>query len=482
MSIDSKTIQQRPPKQEVAGWGRFPKSCAHVYSVQTEKEVSRLLDTRQGLQVLGRGSGRAYGDAACNQDNLCLDFTSANRFLGFDAKRGIVHAEAGVTLEQVIEYFVPRGWFLPVTPGTKYPTLGGSVACDVHGKSHYNLAHFIERLHMLLADGSRVTCSAKERADLFWATVGGMGLTGLILSVEMRLKSIESSYVKYEGIKAKNLEAIFQLFEETDDEDMSVAWIDCLAKGNSLGRSIMMRGQFAKKEELKTSACRRNPLPVIHKPRVTIPFDFPGIALNPLTMWGFNQMYYGKHPRHIKSTVDYDTFFYPLDSFLKWNRGYGKNGMLQYQFLIPPKVSFEGIKEVLEAISSTGKASFLAVLKKFGNIKNKGMISFPTPGYFLALDFPVKNGEILKEMEKWDKIVLKYGGRLYLAKDSRMQAETFAAMYPRLQEWKAVKAKVDPNNVFSSDMARRLDLMPEVSRRKKTVGVPKRVKKASPKK
>ncbi|MCK5243127.1 FAD-binding oxidoreductase [bacterium] len=482
MSAEERINSQCPPKQRVEGWGRFPVSQAQVYSVQTESEIFRLLATRQGRQLLGRGAGRAYGDAACNQDNWCLDFTPCNRFLGFDAKRGIVHAEAGVTLEQVIEYFVPRGWFLPVTPGTKYPTLGGSVACDVHGKSHYNLAHFIECLHMLLADGSRVICSAKERSELFWATVGGMGLTGLILSVELRLMPIESSYVNYAGIKAKNLEDIFRLFEETADEDMSVAWIDCLAKGRNLGRSIMMRGQFAKKEELKTSDRRQQPLPVIHKPKVTIPFDFPEMVLNPLSMWGFNQLYYGKHPRLIKTVVDYDTFFYPLDSFLKWNRGYGKNGMLQYQFLIPPKVSFEGIKQVLEAISSTGKASFLAVLKKFGNLKNKGMLSFPTPGYFLALDFPVKNGEILKHMEKWDEMVLKYGGRLYLAKDSRMRAETFAAMYPRLKEWKAVKAKVDPNNVFCSDMARRLDLIPKTTRGIKKTRLGKRVKKTGPKK
>ncbi|MBN1595140.1 FAD-binding oxidoreductase [candidate division FCPU426 bacterium] len=444
----------------LSGWGRYPISRAYHYQVQGPSEALRLLAGRQGMSVIARGAGRAYGDAAQNKDNLCLELTPANRFLGFDEKRGILHAEAGVTLEQIIETFVPRGWFLPVTPGTKYPTLGGSVACDVHGKSHCQLAHFVERVHLLLADGSVVACSPRERPDLFWATMGGMGLTGLIVSVELRLRPIESSYVNYEGVKARDLEHIFRLFEESGEQDMTVAWIDCLARGRNLGRSIMMRGRFARKKDLRLRAQRQNPLAVMRKPRITIPFDFPEITLNPLSMGLFNFAYYGKHPRQVKTIMDYDAFFYPLDAFLHWNRGYGRRGMVQYQYLIPSKHSFEGIKKVLEAISATGKASFLAVLKKFGNLQNKGMLSFPMPGYFIALDFPVGNGGILKHMEKWDELVLQYGGRLYLGKDSRMRPDTFAAMYPRLKEWQAIKAKVDPENVFSSDLARRLHLLP----------------------
>jgi len=475
MSSVTTATPPRPPQIEVTGWGRYPVSKTHLYSVQSENEIRHLLRSRCGKQILGRGAGRAYGDAAMNKDNISLEFIPFNRFLAFDEKQGILHAEAGVTLEQIIEHFIPRGWFLPVTPGTKYPTLGGSVACDVHGKSHYNLAHFIKRLHMLLADGSQVSCSPQERPELFWATVGGMGLTGLILSVELKLIRIESSYINYEGIKAKDLENIFQLFEEADEQDMTVAWIDCLARGKTLGRSIMMRGKFARKEELKTSAQRRTPLPVIRKRKIAVPFDFPGWCLNPLTMNAFNFAYYGKHPKRLKTVMDYDSFFYPLDAVLHWNRIYGKTGMLQYQFLIPTKYSFAGIKRLLEAITRTGKASFLAVLKKFGNLENHGLLSFPMPGYFIALDFPFGNGEILKNMQQWDEIVLQYGGRIYLAKDARMRPETFAAMYPRLKEWKAVKAKVDPENIFSSDMARRLHLVPETasSRSRKKAGAKK---------
>jgi decaprenylphospho-beta-D-ribofuranose 2-oxidase len=379
--------------------------------------------------------------------------------LGFDPQRGLLHAEAGVTLEQILNEFIPRGWFLHVTPGTKYPTLGGSVACDVHGKSHLSFSHCVERLHLLLANGERVACSPREKPELFWATVGGMGLTGLILSVELKLKPIETSYLRYEGIKASNLEEIFRLYEESEDSPLTVAWIDCLARGRSLGRSIMMRGDFARKADLKTSARRRNPLPVSRPLSLTVPLDFPAVTLNRLSVAAFNAVIYTKHPRHSETIMDYHSFFYPLDSILRWNRVYGKSGLLQYQFLIPPQQSFDGIKALLEAISATGKASFLAVLKKFGPMKNQGLISFPTAGHFLALDFPVGNGDILKCMDQWDELVLKFGGRIYLAKDARMRPETFRAMYPRLPEWLRLKAKFDPGNVFSSDMARRLGLL-----------------------
>lgn len=460
-----------PPQISLAGWGRYPVSPAHLVPVHAPAEASRILAGRGDKQVLGRGAGRAYGDSAINRDNLCLDYTPSDRFLSFDEKTGILHAEAGVTLEQVIEHFVPRGWFLPATPGTKYPTLGGSVACDVHGKSKRSIGHFIVRLHMLLADRSRIVCSPKEKADLFWATIGGMGLTGLIESVEIKLMPVETSQLRYEGVKARDLEHIFQLYEESDDTPMTVAWIDCLAQGRHLGRSIMMRGGFAKKNELKTAARRRNPLELRPTPKVTVPLEFPAWSLNKLSVAAFNTVFYGKHPQSTRSLVDIDTFFYPLDKVLKWNRIYGKPGMAQYQFLIPPKYGFEGIKTVLEAIAKSGRASFLAVLKKFGPVPTKAPLSFPTAGYFIALDFPVAGGAIFRDMDRWDELVLKFGGRLYLAKDSRMRAETFAAMYPRLKEWQAVKAKYDPDQVFCSDQARRLGLMPGAGKgtRRKTV-------------
>lgn len=447
-----------PPEIEITGWGRYPASAARVFPVQSTAEPGQVLKARRGKSLLGRGAGRAYGDAALNRSNFCLDFTPYNRFIAFDEQTGILRAEAGVTLEQILGVFVPRGWFLPVTPGTKYPTLGGSVACDVHGKSSYSLSHYVERLHMLLADGSYVTCSAEYLPDLFWATVGGMGLTGLILEVELKMTRIETCLIKYQGVKARNLEEIFQLFEETEEWPMTVAWIDCLARGKKLGRSIMMRGAFARQNELKSIAQQSRARSVPNKGKLAVPFAFPAWSLNKLSVAAFNTCYYGKHPRCLDTIMDYDSFFYPLDSILKWNLIYGGPGLVQYQFLIPLEQGFEGVKTLLEEISATRRASFLAVLKKFGNIQNPGMISFPAPGYFLALDFPVGQGGILKHMDQWDKLVLKYGGRIYLAKDARMKQETFNAMYPRINEWRAVKQKYDPKNVFSSDLARRLGL------------------------
>jgi len=443
------------PKIELSGWGCYPKAESYLLPIHGPDAAAEALRHRQGRAVIGRGQGRAYGDPAINAGGICLSMTPSNRFLSFDPATGWLHAEAGATLEQILETFIPRGWFLPVTPGTKYPTLGGSVACDVHGKSKHPISHYLGRIRLLLADGTTITCSRTERPDLFWATTGGMGLTGLILSAEIQLQPIETSYLKYEGVKAGNLEEIFRLFEESEDSPLTVAWIDCLASGRSLGRSIMMRGEFAKRCEVKT----RNPLAVMRKPRIAVPGDFPAWTLNRVSVAAFTAVIYGKHPRRLDTIMDYDAFFYPLDSVLRWNRIYGRPGMVQYQFLVPPKHGFEGVKTLLEAISATGRASFLAVLKKFGTLDNQGPLSFPTPGYFLALDFPVGRGQILKDMDAWDELVLKYARRLYLAKDSRMKKETFAAMYPRLAAWKKIKAAVDPGNVYCSDMARRLGLV-----------------------
>lgn len=443
---------------ELTGWGRFPRSRGYLRPVMSSGEILAELRDRGAYSILARGAGRAYGDAALNSGQVCLDFRAYDRFLDFDPRSGLLHAEAGVTLERILNTFVPRGWFLPVTPGTKYPTLGGSLACNVHGKSHESLSHHVERIHMLLADGSTVACSRAERPDLFWATLGGMGLTGIILSAELRLLPIQSSYIRYDGCKARNLEEAFRLFEEKADASLSVAWIDCLSRGRSLGRSIMMCGEFARREELRTAAQKRNPLAVPRKPKVMVPLEFPSWTLNPLSVAAFNTMFYGKHPRRLRTIEDYDQFFYPLDSILRWNLIYGRPGLVQYQFLIPPEHGFDGMKTLLEEISASGLASFLAVLKKFGPQKEEGLIAFPGPGYFLALDFPVGNGRILKLMDRWDELVLKFGGRIYLTKDARLRRGNFEAMYPRLGEWKQVKKKYDPNGVFQSDLGRRLGL------------------------
>lgn len=444
--------------QELTGWGRFPRSRGYLHAVRGDEDLLRELQNRGPLSLLGRGAGRAYGDSALNSGNVCVDFRPSDRFLAFDPQTGVLRAEAGATLKQILDTFIPYGFFLPVTPGTKAPTLGGSIACNVHGKSHESISHHILGIRMLLADGTFATCSRTERPDLFWATLGGMGLTGLIVSAELRLQRIQSSYIRYDGIKARNLEEAFRLFEEHGDASLSVSWIDCLASGRSLGRSIMMSGEFASPADLRTPAQKRAPLAVGHKLKIPVPMELPSWTLNPLSVAAFNAVIYGKHPRRLQMLEDYDTFFYPLDSILRWNLIYGRPGLVQYQFLVPPEHGFEGIKTLLEAIAASRCASFLAVLKKFGDQKEEGIIAFPGPGYFLALDFPVGDGRILKHMDRWDELVLKFGGRVYLTKDARLKRETFQAMYPRLGEWLGIKRKYDPGNVFQSDQGRRLGL------------------------
>jgi decaprenylphospho-beta-D-ribofuranose 2-oxidase len=421
-------------------------------------EAKSALLERGARSVLGRGAARSYGDAALNASGLCLDFTPAHRFLAWDAGRAELEVEAGVTLEEILQVMVPRGYFLPVTPGTKYPTIGGSVACDVHGKSKHSISFYTRGLTLLLADGNIVRCSAQEESELFWATVGGMGLTGAILSVRLALQPIPSSWIAYDGERARDLGHLFAIFESSEKCSMTVAWVDCVARGRHLGRSIMMRGEFAALDQLRTTFQRQRPHYVPRKPRVAVPLDFPSWSLNTLSVSAFNTLYYAKHPQRLQTIMDYDSFFYPLDSVLHWNRIYGRPGLVQYQFLVPLEQGFEGIKTILEKIVKTGRASFLAVLKKFTDPQNQGLISFPTPGYFLALDFPVADKAIFKEMQAWDELVLKFGGRIYLAKDARMQAEVFAKMYSNLKKWLAIKNRVDPKQVFSSDLGRRLGL------------------------
>lgn len=444
------------PLTELEGFGRYPRSRARVVPVWEDFMAGEALRRRGDFRFLARGTGLSYADASLNAGNICLAMKPLNRFLAFDADTGLLHIEAGVTLKEILEFAIPRGYFLPVTPGTAHPTIGGCVACDVHGKSKLPLHNYVKRLHMMLADGSQIACSPDKHPDLFYATCGGMGLTGVVLSVEIDLMRIKSSYIRYEGIRASNLEAIFHEFDNTDEWPMTVAWIDCVAGGGKLGQSIMMKGRFAEPHEVPRG---RNPLQVANKLKLTVPFNFPSWALNKYTVSAFNFAYQAKHPKKLETLMDYESFFYPLDAISHWNRIYGKPGLLQYQFLIPPEVSLKGIRTLLEMISATGKASFLAVLKKFGEIENRAPLSFPKGGFFLALDFPYGDGRILENMRDWDKKVLDFGGRLYLAKDGRMDRSTFETMYPRVAEFKQVKTKYDPGCVFQSDMGRRLGLV-----------------------
>jgi decaprenylphospho-beta-D-ribofuranose 2-oxidase len=439
----------------LTGWGNYPVAEGFVSRPENLRYFNDLPD-----KVIARGYGRSYGDAALNTERTTVLMERLNRFRHFDSKTGVLTAEAGVSIEEVLDVFVPRGWFVSVTPGTKYVTLGACVACDVHGKNHHHegsFSNFVLGIELILADGSRRKCSPAENTELFWATVGGMGLTGIISEVTIQLQAISSAYMRVQHHSAKNLDSILHLLDTPEyDDRYSVAWIDCLAKGKELGKSVLMRGHHASASELDD--IKGNLYAWKQPRRHSVPFQFPSWVLNPWTVQMFNKAYYAVQSRKTEPfTCDYDQFFYPLDSVGQWNRIYGKRGFLQYQFLFPDKTAREGLKLILEQLSKQRRASFLAVLKRFGP-EGQGLLSFPSAGYTLALDIPFPSGELICFLHELDEIVLKHSGRIYLAKDSCMKAVTFRQMYPRYQEWLAIKDAVDPGRRFTSDLSRRLQI------------------------
>ena len=442
-------------ERTLSGWGRYPVASTCV--VRPEK-LSTLRDVAVGAPtaVLARGKGRSYGDASLNPGGHTILTERLDRMRSFDDKTGLVVAEAGASLADVLATFVPRGWFPPVTPGTKFVSLGGMVAADVHGKNQHRVgtigAH-IGRLRLLTASGDMVHCSALEKSDLFWATVGGMGLTGTIVDVEMRLRKIDTAYINYRVVRADNLEAVVELLDGLGSRyEHSVAWIDCLQAARRRGRGVVMLGDHTASEQLP-SALSQQPLSTRQPARIKVPIQAPGFLLNALSMRAFNELYFRLN-RDTETIIHYDRFFYPLDFVLDWNRLYGSRGFVQYQCVVPVDGGVRTLAALLERCSGFG-SGFLAVLKRFG--EQDGWLSFPIAGYTLALDIPIRRGfeEFLQSL---DETVLASGGRVYLAKDARLPAAALPKMYPRLSQWLEVKSKVDPTNRWSSALSRRLDL------------------------
>ncbi len=439
---------------KITNWGNYPVIDGNMYSFSSEKELLNIL--QESSEIIPRGLGRCYGDSSLNRE--IISTKKFNRFLNFDEKTGILTCESGISLSEIIDVFVPRGYFLPVTPGTKFVTLGGAVASDVHGKNHHksgSISSHIYSLKIMLDDGNIIKCSPDKNADLFHATCGGMGLTGIILEVSLKLIPVNTSYILQETWKAENLDEILEYLEQSLDTTYSVAWIDCLAKNKNLGRSVLIKGEHALKEDLFDVRQVGKPLDLPGQKNKNIPLFLPEFSLNPLTVKAFNFLYYYKLFKKVtKSVVDFNTFFYPLDNVLNWNRIYGKRGFIQYQFVLP-KESKKGFKKILTKIAESGQGSFLAVLKLFG--KQDGILSFPFEGYTLALDFPVKKG-VLKFLDELDLLVLEYGGRLYLTKDARMNGNMFKSGYENLDRFLEIREKYCKTGKFQSLQSKRLGI------------------------
>ena len=446
----------------MSGWGRFPLGETDLYRPERFRSLTAVLACSDSL--LARGLGRSYGDACFNTAGATVLMERLNRFLSFDADTGILECEAGVTFVELLDHFVPRGFFPPVTPGTKFVTLGGALACDVHGKNHHvdgSFSNHVVEFDLLSASGTLERCSRTENPDLFWGTVGGMGLTGIVTRIRLQMRPIETSYLSVDYERAANLDDALGRMEARDDAyAYSVAWIDCLATGRSLGRSVLIRGNPAPIEVLRHAGIRE-PLRGRHPQRLRVPLDAPGFLLNRHSVRAFNALYYRRHPRESRDRiVHFEPFFYPLDGIGDWNRLYGRRGFVQYQFLLPPDEARGGLVKALEIISGSGAPSFLAVLKRFGAVEAPSLLSFPRPGYTLALDLPWRGEPTEALLRRLDEVVVARGGRVYLAKDARLEPQSVEAMYPELATWRAIRAKVDPEGRFSSDLGRRVGLVP----------------------
>lgn len=443
---------------QLSGWGRYPTISARLLEPSNvraaEEHLAEVLSADDG-SLIPRGAGRSYGDAALAP--TVLGTRQLDHFIAFTIESeaiATIHCAAGVSLGALLRVVIPRGFFLPVLPGTRFVSVGGAIAADVHGKNHHRdgcFSNFVESFTLLLTSGEIRRCSRTENSELFMATCGGMGLTGIILDARLRLKKVPSPLINNETIIADNLDACIELLEQHKDHQYSVAWIDCLSHGNELGRGCLFLGEHA--DNPTTQKDYRHKSGTL----ITVPFATPGWLLNGATMRSFNWLYYQRQKlRKSHSQVHYQNYFFPLDSINNWNRLYGRKGFVQYQLVLPSNGALEGLREILQRVSQAGKGSFLAVLKQFGTANNNPL-SFPLEGFTLTLDFKMEDG-LLPLLDELDAIVLEHGGRLYLAKDARMSEAVFKAGYPRWEEFMAVRAAVDPEGRLESSLAQRLGL------------------------
>ena len=449
---------------ELSGWGRYPRHECRLATLRREDQISRQFGAGS---LIARGNGRSYGDAALNPE-LTLSMLAMDRLLSFDPESGLLDCEAGVLLADLLSTFAPRGWFPPVVPGTALVTVGGMIAADVHGKNHHRDGSFgnhVESFRLATGDGEVLNCSRDENADLFRATLGGMGLTGVLLSASFRMVRIESEFLRTETVAARDLDATMETLAASGDWRYSVAWIDGSARGGAFGGGLVSRGDFAVRDAIpartlgrsRSGARRQLPVPV-----------FPlSLMLNDLSVRSFNSLYNRvgvRRKRGLGGTaesgsplVHYRSFFFPLDRIQGWNRLYGRRGFVQYQCVFPTSQSSGGIRAVLEQVDASGHLAYLAVLKLLGP-EGEGPLSFPMSGYTLALDFPMRPGT-LDLLDALDEITAAHGGRVYLAKDAHCRPDRVREGYPNLGLFSNVRsARGDSTRRFSSLLSRRLEL------------------------
>lgn len=434
----------------VSGWGRFPVVDSDVLRPRSFAAVGEAVVAGS----VARGNGRAYGDAAIGAVRT-IGMTGFDRVRSFDAATGRIRLEAGVLLSDLIDTFGPRGFLPLVVPGTRFVSVGGAIAADVHGKNHHcegGFGRYVDRILLRTGQGEVIEASREQNSDAFFATIGGMGLTGVILEATMRLRPVETGWIRERVVSASDLDAAMRALDAGDSATYSVAWIDCAARGRDLGRSLIYLGEHASRDELADGA---DVFPVGKNPGISVPFDLPSMTLNRTSIRAFNELYYRMGARraggsHVVSLYPY---FFPLDAIADWNRIYGRRGFLQHQCVIPEQGARAVLADILDRVARRGDASFLAVLKKLG--QGDGILSFPLPGYTMALDFPVK-GDILNFLDEIDRVVVAAGGRLYLAKDARQSRATFEAGYPALSRFNAIRKSLDPAGTIRSKLSQRL--------------------------
>ena len=431
-----------------------------VWYPDLREQLRRLPTQHHTHSLLARGKGRSYGDASLNSGNSTVLFDWLDRVHEFDPEAGTITCEAGLSLQEIVRLVLPHGWYLPTTPGTSHPSVGGSLACDVHGKNHHaagSLANHVLWFELVTADGRIIRCSKTENADIFRATAGGMGLTGMIYRLCLKLTKVPSAYFDAVFIKTRNLDETMEELEAGDtDYTHTVSWLDCAASGASMGRGEVSLGVHAEVDQLST-AQKKNRFAVKDGTWFAFPIGSPLPLVNPLTIRAFNNVYYGKrwNPRQ-KDVVHYSFFFYPLDVVHQWNLVYDKRGFVQYQYVVPFERGRKVTSYVLRTAQKRNQIPSLSVLKRFG-AGNDSQLSFPEPGWTLAVDFPVKPG-LMEMLDEFDNVVAQNGGKVYIVKDHRLSPEAFRAMYPKFEEWLEVKKRIDPDGKFESNLSRRLQM------------------------